>query len=81
MHYAPEELIDIRALAQRVGRSVATIRRWERQGLLPVARRDPLTGHRRWTVEQILTVERALARRAQDRWRIPANARGQPPDA
>lgn len=40
-------------VAERLGVSAATIRRWDKRGLLVPAMRFPGSGHRRYTEEQV----------------------------
>ncbi len=45
-------------MARLLDRDVTTIRRLEKQGRIPKARRDPVSNHRYWVVDEI---EDALA--------------------
>lgn len=47
----------IRTLVERYGASAESFRNWERQGLIPPARRTP-GGHRRYGPEHIEAAER-----------------------
>ena len=52
--------IAIDDLARQVGRSVSTLRRWEREGRIPVAHRVGLRGTRHWTDEEAAQVRAML---------------------
>ena len=60
-----DEFVDIARLARRVGRSVDTLRRLERQGRIPKAMREPLSGRRLWTEEQAESVQKLFAPRCE----------------
>jgi excisionase family DNA binding protein len=49
--YSPEELLPIGETARRLGVSVDTVRRWERDGLIKATR--TLGGQRRFTVAEV----------------------------
>jgi len=50
-----ENLYKIKDLALRLDRSILTIKRWERQGLIPQARKDS-RGWRVYTEEEVQAV-------------------------
>ena len=52
--------ITVGELARRFGRDTSTIRRWEREGRIPPARRDPLNGHRYWSETEVEELRRRL---------------------
>jgi len=52
--------IAIDDLARQVGRSVCTLRRWEREGRIPIARRVGLRGTRHWTHEEAAQIRAML---------------------
>jgi DNA-binding transcriptional MerR regulator len=47
-------------LAALVDRSPATIRRYEAQGIIPTAQRDPVSGRRYWTHVQVELIQQRL---------------------
>lgn len=53
------QILRIGPLADRFGVSPETLRVWERQGLIPHARRTP-GGHRRYGGEHVLALEKLL---------------------
>ena len=55
-----DSLLRISDLARIVGRQSSTIRRWEREGRIPVARREPVTNYRVWTVDEVERIEQLL---------------------
>ena len=54
-----DEILRIGPLADRFGVSPESLRVWERQGLIPHARRTP-GGHRRYGVEHVRALEHLL---------------------
>jgi len=53
--------LKITEVARRVNRHPNTLRKYERLGLIPKARRDPITNWRYWKEEDILELRRVLA--------------------
>lgn len=58
-----EHRIGIRQAAERVGRSVATLRRWERTGRVPGILRENVTGARRYSQADLAALDRLVALR------------------
>lgn len=58
------QLYTIREAAVAIGRSAATLRRWERQGLIKPARRDLRTGTRLYSHDDIRELVRFVGRDA-----------------
>ena len=52
--------IRIGHLARLFGRDTSTIRRWEREGRIPPARRDPFSGQRCWNREEVIELQQRL---------------------
>lgn len=52
----------IRDAARAAGRSIPTLRRWERLGLIPPARRDPRTNMRLYTADEVFAIARLAGR-------------------
>ena len=44
-------------LAKLIGRHPVVIRKYEKAGLIPTARRDPVNGFRVWTEEEVLRIQ------------------------
>jgi DNA-binding transcriptional MerR regulator len=53
-------LLTVGKLGAVLGLHPDTIRRYEREGLIPAARRSPLNGYRFWTEEDIEGIRRAV---------------------
>ena len=59
--------IPIRAAAQELGVSTATLRRWEREGLLPFTPKRDAVGRRVFTFTQVEELRGVLVTRHQAR--------------
>ena len=46
----------VRHMAEMLGRTRDTVRRYESAGVLPRARRDPVNGHRYWLDDDLAVV-------------------------
>ena len=55
----PNKVYTIKDLALRLDRSVLTLKRWEKQGLLPEARKDS-RGWRVYTEDEVQTILRKV---------------------
>lgn len=55
------EYIRIGSLARLLGRHPDTLRRYEKRGLIPAARRDPVTSWRVWTLSEVKALQKQLA--------------------
>ncbi len=55
-----DAVIPIGPLALSVGRRPATIRLYEKKGIIPRANRDPISGRRFWTQAQAELIRRRL---------------------
>jgi DNA-binding transcriptional MerR regulator len=53
--------VKIGDLAKMLGRHPETVRRYERRGLIPPARRDPVAGWRIYSQEETEAIRRVLA--------------------
>jgi len=53
--------LTIRQVARLIGRHPGTIRRWERRGLIPVARRGRFSHWRVWTLNDVDAIQRLIA--------------------
>ena len=51
----------INDVAKRVNRYPGTLRAYERRGVIPEAQRDPITGWRVYSEEDVETIRRILA--------------------
>lgn len=47
-------------VAKLVGRHPDTLRRYEAKGLIPAARRDPFSGWRLWSRDDVETIRRLM---------------------
>ena len=61
----PQDMRCIRTgqLADQLGVHPQTLRRWEAEGRIPKAPRNPITGMRYWAPEDVRDVRRALEQR------------------
>jgi hypothetical protein len=53
-------LLTIGKLAALLGLHPDTIRKYERQGIIPVANRSPLNGYRVWSEEDVEAIRQAV---------------------
>ena len=75
-----QNLFSIGKLVDRYGVAAESLRNWERAGLIPPAHRTP-GGHRRYTREHVIALDRLLCVRAELREEFePHAAAGAPAD-
>ena len=55
-----DELLTIGKLAAVLGLHPDTIRRYERQGLIPPAQRSPMNGYRLWSNQDVAQIRQAI---------------------
>lgn len=54
-------MLSISEVAEAIGRSASTVRRWERLGLIQPARRDPITNARRYSQKELEKLRQRVA--------------------
>lgn len=56
---------EIGQVAERLGVHPETLRRWERKGLIDKAHKNPLTGRRKYSEEDIRVIEALIKERKE----------------